>query len=197
MENRSFLKRYGFFSLFGAILLVANCIGWRGHNIQAPEKLSPIQSKVQQPVSIYVKAGIAGSFQEKALKESAEKHFKAANLSVSITDKDSMATGYLITYKWEPVSKDTFFNGFLNGLGIITVGIIPSWNSKDIVTKVKVYKGNQVLKEYVYTEPMTQLNQILLIFGMPFAFPGSVEEKIADATVMKSVEDIQRDIQFK
>lgn len=177
--------------------LCVNCIGWRGNNIKTSDTVPQIQAKIQQPVSIYAKAGVAGSFQEKALKESAEKHFKAANLTVNISGTDSPGNGYLITYNWEQVSKDTFLNGFMNGLGIVTVGIIPSWNNKDIVTKVKVYKGNQVLKEYVYTESMTQLNQILLIFGMPFAFPGSVEEKIADTIVMKSVADIEKDIQFK
>jgi hypothetical protein len=203
-ENMSFKKIREFTLAAVFATAVINCVGWRGVTITAPEKVPQIEYKALQPVTINVKTTqdgsasfVGGMVEGKFLKEAIQKHYKDANINFSLND-DAVSNGYLITYNWD--RKNTtpkvlgFVMSFLSGL---TLTVIPFWSSYDMETKVRVYKSGALQKEYVYNASQTDFIEILMILGMPFAHPNYATEKIADAVVRRSLEDIKRDIQFK
>ncbi len=191
--------------LAGVYLLTAlGCVGWRGQTIAAPDKVPQIEYKVQQPITVNIKtmldgsaSFVGGAVEGKYLKEAVQKHYKDANLNFSIND-DAISSGYLITYNWDRKgTTNKVLGGIMGFVSGITLTVIPFWSSYDMETKVRVYKSGTILKEYAYTGEQTDFFQILMILGMPFAHPNYSTEKIADAVVRRSLEDIKKDIQFK
>lgn len=191
-------------SLIGTIILYTNCVGWRGVTITAPEKVPQIEYKATQAVTVNIKTTmdgsasfVGGAVEGKYLKESIEKYYKDASVNFIISD-DAISNGYLITYNWDrKKTGPAVIGGPLLFLCFLTLCTVPAWTNYDMETKVRVYKAGQVLKEYTYNAGQTDLFQNLLILGTPFAHPNYTTEKIADAVVRRSLEDIKRDIQFK
>lgn len=186
--------------LFAAV----GCVGWRGQTITAPDKVPQIEQKAQQVITINIKtmldgsaSFVGGAVEGKYLKEAVQKHYKEANLNFSLND-DAISSGYLITYNWDRKSTtNKVLGGIMGFVSGITLTVIPFWSSYDMETKVRVYKSGTILKEYVYSGEQTDFFQILMLLGMPFAHPNYATDKIADAVVRKSLEDIKKDIQFK
>lgn len=185
-------------------IFAMNCVGWRGVTITAPEKVPQIEYKAPQPVTINVKtmqdgsaSFVGGMVEGKFLKEAVQKHYKDANINFSLND-DAVSNGYLITYNWDRKGTTPKALGVVMSIfSGLTLTVIPFWSSYDMETKVRVYKSGALQKEYVYNSSQTDFIEILMLFAMPFAHPNYATDKIADAVVRKSLEDIKRDIQFK
>ena len=199
------MKKINLSITVGMLLVFAvKCVGWRGQTITAPEQVPQITYKAPQPITVNIKtlqegsaSFVGGMVEGKYLKEAVQKYYKDANLNFAISE-DAISNGYLITYNWDRKgTTPKALGGVMAFVSGITLLVIPSWSSYDMETKVRVYKSGAVLKEYTYLSTQTDFFQILMLLAMPFAHPNYATEKIADAVVKKSLEDIKQDIQFK
>lgn len=188
-----------------SLLLAAaalNCVGWQSQVIPAPDSVPRLATKTSQPIVVNVKTTLEGNaapigMQDgKHLKEAVTKYFTEAGMNFSVTE-DAVSTGYLVTYNWDRKDTSPGIASVLTFFTYLTLGVIPSWGSYEMNTTVRVYKGSALLKEYKYAPSQKEINQILLLFGMPFARPDMATQKIADNIAKKSVSDILGEVQFK
>lgn len=194
--------------IFANILLVLfvsfnfSCVSWRGGNIKVPELKSSLIEKNKKLIVVTSKAlfdgsasFIGGQAEGKYLKKEIERNFKKANFYYKYLD-NAVSDTYLITFTWDRQSATSVFGKIWAVLGWLSLYAIPWWASYNMQLTVGVYDSGKLLKEYKYMDTQTDLFQILLVLGTPFAHPNYATEKIAKDFVQKAVHDIQRDIKF-
>jgi hypothetical protein len=178
----------------------AACIGLRGGLV--PSQTPPLGSgEAQLSVSIVLKGRAlvnneptdvptiaVANWTDNALKAYRESGF-FAKVSRSPAKTDLVAEIEIVDR-----GEANFAMAFLSGL---TFTILPStaWDEFTVSTVFKDQDGN-VLGEYENRERVTMWIQLLLILGMPFAFPGSVASDALSDVHYKTLQDAYRDAIF-
>lgn len=174
--------------LFLGVLL--NCMSFRKGDI--PEMEGPLKSETEQKPSIgvfvdadwYVNDNKTGLLdrQLKVYRGKIIQHYRDSGLFSKVeeiryvTDIASSNTDFIVRVTFSGKEDTIRMLAILTGL---TLYILPSWSTIEYEMHTKVLEGKlHEVGVIEKKERLTFVQQLFFIFGMPFAFPGSVVDGI-------------------
>jgi hypothetical protein len=187
-------------------LLQTSCISLRKGELETTEGVTLTLSAAKKPsIAVFVDVdwrlnGLKTHLVDQqltAIRGKVIDHYRASGLFSEvqeiryILDIPSAKTDYVARVTVVGNEDSMILMGVLTGL---TLYIIPSWSTIEYNMETKFFKGATSERGVVKSkETVTFVQQLLMLFGMPFAFPTSViNETIKDLTYSGLKEGIQK-----